>query len=482
MRDVILPKNFYPASRPNLFAPVFLQEPPAPDYPSEGLLQAIWYRQRLRVESLQTLDGQRVKVLHPGFWNKEAGPDFRGAVIQVGADRARTGDIEVDLQASSWHDHHHHTNPAYKDVMLHVVWDEHPGATLLPTIALQNALDAPLHELKAWLGRETHDHFPPQLRGQCCAPLQGLTPETLQEILRQAAKIRFESKAAQLRAQARQVGWGQALWQGLFGALGYKYNFWPMHRLGHIAAQMAATQDEPDFSLSRVQSRLFGIAGFLPANISSRRGPKEYTRALWDHWWRERHDFAEHILPMDVWRLAGLRPANHPHRRIALAAHWVLRKDLPAQLEQWLLRPIRPSGLPNSLVELLGVPEDPFWSWHRTIRSPRLGSPQPLLGPGRATDLAINIVLPWLWIRARSAGNREVERVAEKRYEDWPAASDNAILRLARHRLMGRARHPGFRRAANQQGLLQIVADFCEHSNALCENCLFPGLIRTLND
>jgi hypothetical protein len=32
--------------------------------------------------------------------------------------------------------------------------------------------------------------------------------------------------------------------------------------------------------------------------------------------------------------------------------------------------------------------------------------------------------------------------------------------------------------AAAQQGLLQILRDFCEHSNALCENCEFPELVR----
>jgi hypothetical protein len=27
--------------------------------------------------------------------------------------------------------------------------------------------------------------------------------------------------------------------------------------------------------------------------------------------------------------------------------------------------------------------------------------------------------------------------------------------------------------------LLQIVRDFCEHSNALCESCRFPELVRS---
>ena len=39
---------------------------------------------------------------------------------------------------------------------------------------------------------------------------------------------------------------------------------------------------------------------------------------------------------------------------------------------------------------------------------------------------------------------------------------------------------PGRKTASLQQGMLQIVRDFCAHSNALCQNCRFPGLVERL--
>jgi hypothetical protein len=55
------------------------------------------------------------------------------------------------------------------------------------------------------------------------------------------------------------------------------------------------------------------------------------------------------------------------------------------------------------------------------------------------------------------------------------------VLRLARRRLLGGVPRPGIlRTAASQQGLLQVVRDFCAHSNALCERCAFPGLVGGL--
>ena len=49
--------------------------------PSERLLQAVWFHQRINRRELKTIDGRAVQVLHPGFWNHEAGPDFRGALL-----------------------------------------------------------------------------------------------------------------------------------------------------------------------------------------------------------------------------------------------------------------------------------------------------------------------------------------------------------------------------------------------------------------
>ena len=33
-------------------------------------------------------------------------------------------------------------------------------------------------------------------------------------------------------------------------------------------------------------------------------------------------------------------------------------------------------------------------------------------------------------------------------------------------------------RAAAQQGLIQMVLDFCDHSNAICDRCKLPELVR----
>src|SRR5438552_10365483 len=131
------------------------------------------------------MDGRSVQVLHPGFWNHEAGPDFRGALLRFGDDAACEGDVEVDLRSAGWRDHGHHKNANFQNVKLHVVWDRDEPAQI-PTLVLKELLDAPLPELAIWLGSDSAQEFPANLLGNCCAPLRELGAERRQQLLQQA--------------------------------------------------------------------------------------------------------------------------------------------------------------------------------------------------------------------------------------------------------------------------------------------------------
>ncbi|MGH8024959.1 MAG: DUF2851 family protein [Limisphaerales bacterium] len=462
-------------------------------FPPERLVQAIWQHQRLRRAELKTVAGQSVRVFHPGFANLEGGPDFRGAVLQIGDGAPLSGDVEVDLRVAGWRAHGHNRNPNFQNVLLHVVWEDpadagataprpnlqkqEPHPAVLP---LKNVLDAPLGELSLSLENESLRSLPESLRGKCCGPLRELTGPQVADLLAQAARVRLESKAAQFRARAKHAGWEQTLWENLFRALGYKHNVWPMQhlaeqrtRLWNASPSAPDRQADGDDSLPALQARLMGISGLLPLELTrAQKSADSYLRRVWDAWWRERDSFSDVILPRTAWRLHGLRPANHPLRRLALAAHWLADRDFIANLEKWI------AAEDGSLMDTLQVRHDPFWSWHWTFKSARLKEPKPLLGSARVTDLAINVVLPWLWIRAVEGGGEKIRGEVERRFFSWPPAEDNAILKLARQRLLGTSNSGVLKTAAAQQGLIQIVRDFCDRSNAACDDCKFPELVR----
>jgi hypothetical protein len=460
--------------------------------PPERLLQAVWQHQRLRRDQLRSLDGQIIRVLHPGFANREGGPDFRGAVIQVGDAPPRSGDVEVDVHASGWRAHGHDRNPAFDNVILHVIWDgDQPVSRVWPsvlatapapaapaTLIIRDALDAPAGELGLWLNLEPDDGLPEALRGHCAAAWRDLSTEQRSQLLRDAAQIRFQCKTGQMHARARQVGWEQALWEGLFRALGYKHNSWPMQCLAERRERWLPVA----VSSLDLQARLLGIGSLLPPELTrSQASADGYLRRVWDRWWREREEYQDCLVPASLWRFHGQRPANSPQRRLALVAHWLTSGDLVAKIERWCAAPIPDGKLPDSLMSLLQTDRDDFWFWHWTLRSRRLKKPQPLLGLARVTDLAVNVILPWLWIRAREGSSTDLQRTIERRFNAWPPAEDNAVLRLARYRLLDGAPRRALRSAAEQQGVIQIVKDYCERSDAVCRDCRFPQLVRGWN-
>jgi len=441
-------ENFYAGWRTQFVAlPVLRDEN---GLPSERLLQAVWQHQRLLRDRLETTDGKAVRIFHPGFISLEGGPDFRGALIQAGDEAPRSGDVEIDLHSSGWRAHGHDRNPNFSGVLLHVVWDEvgippsggpaksrskaEPQAKPPPVLALHNCLDAPLAELSLSLENEPLRSLPESLRGKCCAPLRGLDETQLTELLREAARVRFEAKAEQFRARARHAGWEQVLWENLFRALGYKHNVWPMQHLAELRSRWSPGAS----SAFELQARLLGVSGLLPDELTrAQRSTDNHLRRVWDCWWRERDGFSDCVLPRAAWKFHGLRPANHPQRRLALAAHWLEAGDLVQKIEEWIspqksigpltpaLSPPRGEGekdarsaaaLADSLRGILEVERDEFWSWHWTFRSARMQKPAPLLGAARVTDLAVNVILPWLWVRSVEGGNEKLRHGLEQRY------------------------------------------------------------------
>lgn len=398
-------------------------------------------------------DGQQVVIEDFGEWNREAGPDFVKASVRTGRN-SRIGAVEVDMHPGGWEQHGHSTNPAYEDVVLHVVVQRakrhHFTRTLshrsVPRICLA---DHPCGETEWEPGA-------PARPGRCMAPLRMLSDDRLNDLLRVAARRRMEIKGRLLAAMIESRGADTALFEALAIAMGYKNNKFPFQLLAQrVPRRLAASP--------RGEALLFGLAGFLERPEPKSGGGRKHMATLWHTWWKMRAGFTRLILMKTDWRLAGLRPANHPARRLgALAA---IAKD-------W--RRIRPALEKCDLAmlqDVLGQLAHPFWSFHLAWNSPRKASPLALIGPERISDIFINIALPLAIANGREPSG----------WDNLPAKSGNATLKVVSARLFG-GRSPRTLRhtLCSQQGLLQIYEDFCLRDHGECADCRFPGLVTHL--
>ncbi|MCX7872734.1 MAG: DUF2851 family protein [Verrucomicrobiae bacterium] len=448
----------------------------APQKPSEKLLQAIWYHQRIKRATLRTATGEKLRVLHPGFWNCESGPDFKNAVIQFGGEKPVQGDIEIDTRPSDWRSHSHESNPEYKNVILHIVW-EPPDLTdkslhNIPTLYLQEHLESPLAILEDNVGVEPGVDIPVSIEGICARIFKKWNSEQIKTFLEHAALFRLEQKSVQITARAHDTGWEQALLELLFRSLGYKNNIWPFQCIGETCPYILEVKNGFQ-DVSSAEALLLGVSGLLPDELP--RVDKEndnYIRALWDFWWRGRGALSDYILPSSVWKFSGIRPANHPQRRLALAARWLSDKQFFNKLRRWFDN--NNKDYESLFLKLLMTTEDNYWNWHYTIKSKKLSSPKPLIGGERATDIAMNVVLPWFLAIARFGRDSDAEKRTINYYLNWSPGQDNSLLKLARKRFFGANDAVHISTAALQQGLIQIAKNFCENSDSLCSTCMLP--------
>src|SRR5687767_14608797 len=109
---------------------------------TEAFLHYVWHFQYFTLSDLQTTEGESITVFHPGYRNTHAGPDFFNAKVKIG-DMEWIGNVEIHIDSSGWLDHHHDSDRAYDNVILHVVWKEDKkikrnDTSALPTLELKN--------------------------------------------------------------------------------------------------------------------------------------------------------------------------------------------------------------------------------------------------------------------------------------------------------------------------------------------------------
>ena len=108
----------------------------------EEFLYYIW-ENRLTDKDLKTTEGESVEVVATGYRNTDSGPDFLEARIQIG-DKLWAGHVEIHVKSSDWNRHGHQNDKAYKNVILHVVYENDTQVNDIPALELKGHFDESL--------------------------------------------------------------------------------------------------------------------------------------------------------------------------------------------------------------------------------------------------------------------------------------------------------------------------------------------------
>lgn len=418
-----------------------------PGFPyGEDLLQFIWESRLFDHHALRTTDGRALDILDPGLIQRNSGPDLIDAQVRIDG-QLWAGTVEVHLRSSEWNAHGHQFDPAYDNVVLHVVYEHDTEVrtlrgNVLPTVELLPRVSSESIAVHQGLMRD--QGFVP-----CASKLDRVDKVRLGPWLERVLVERLERKTIEVERSYRALGGDAAetLYHALARAFGLKVNAEPFGMLAH-ALPLRTVQKYRDQAL-RTEALLFGQAGLLQVDFVD-----DYPRLL-----QQEHAVLARLhqlrpAPVAAWKFGRMRPVNFPTVRIAQLAQVLCR-------DQGTLSDLLHAERVGDIHHLLDVTASAYWTTHYLFDSP--ANPRPKrLGRVSADHIIINAIVPVLFALGRIRGVQGLADRALDLLEQLPPEANSMLERWARMGLVADT-------AARGQALLELKNTYC--SARRCLSC-----------
>jgi hypothetical protein len=367
---------------------------------TEAFLHYLWQFQYFDKAGLTTSAGEPLTILRPGSRNPHAGPDFSNAQVRIG-DLVWTGTVELHIQASTWNAHKHGTDPAYENVILHVVWENdkpviRADGSPMPTLVLQSRAD-----MQLWHRYRKFVHQPVPI--PCFSLLSSVPPVIINDMFTRAVHQRLETRAvAVLQTLERNAGnWEETCYQWLSLSFGFHVNAEPFQQLSQVLPYGLVRKQGKQ--LPQVEALVLGMAGFL-----DRVSTDVYARELAAVFTLLQNKYHLHQKKMHAsqWRFLRLRPANFPTVRLSQWAALLHRHSS-------LFSKITETSVLTDMHNLFQVEQSAYWRTHYRFGKPATRVPS--LGKASIDTLLINAVIPVLV----AYGKQQGEQVYVDRALEW---------------------------------------------------------------
>lgn len=410
----------------------------------EELMQYVW-RFRLWPElNMTAADGRHVSVLDPGTLNTGSGPDFFNAKVRING-QMWAGNVEIHVRASDWHRHGHDGDPAYDNVILHVVqYDDteirrRTDDAVIPQVTMRCAAD--FSERYRKMVHNTHTELP------CADEIGTLHPVVLSDWITALGMERLQRKADDIRAVLDNTAgdWHAAAYITLARAMGFGSNADPMERLARAVPLNILLRHSDD--QAAIEAILLGRAGLLRAE--NPRDTYEESLAQEYAFYSRQYGLTDDGHPLQWQRRQ--RPHNAPERRIAALAAMIAGGFTLAGAIMGLS-----DEDPRILFEQVRM--GPYWQQNVNFGHP--GTASPAMSAESIRLLCINLVAPLMYAAAEQRGDMERCAAATDLLHGLKAES-NTITRLFQD--------AGLRcdDAFTSQALIQLRRNYCEQRKCL---------------
>ena len=285
----------------------------------EDFLHYVWQFRSFDYKDLTVVGGENLNIIHQGFLNKNAGPDFSNAKIKIG-ETVWAGNVEIHLKSSDWLKHNHQVDQSYDNVILHVVYENdveirRTDGSILPVLMLKNRISVELMDRYANLFLTLND-FP-------CAPqIQTVDSLIIDSFLSRTLIERFEQKTQTLLETLIQSkgNWDETFYLFLARNFGFKVNALPFELVAKAVPQQIFSKHKNN--PQQIEALVFGAAGFLHDQFE-----EKYPELLKKEFQFLQKKYNIKQVEVTNWKFMRMRPQNFPTIRLAQFAALITKAN-----------------------------------------------------------------------------------------------------------------------------------------------------------
>ncbi len=410
----------------------------------ENFLHYLW-NYGLFQGPLKTTEGDLIEVIKPGIRNTDSGPDFSDARVRIG-DTIWAGNIEIHIQSSSWYEHGHDKDPAYNNVILHVVLNNdkpvvRPDGQQIFCLECSDLIPGQVYEKYEGL-MKSRQWIP-------CARILKFCPEIIINSTIESQIIeRLLSKAAMLENMFSAAGndWEELFYRLLLRSFGLKTNTTPFEMLAYSLPHkiIQRHRDQP----LQIEALFLGQAGFLSEDLKD-----SYPQQLKNEYEFLKNKYSLNHLDKSIWKFFRLRPASFPTIRLAQLS--ALLHSSPSLFSEVLeINDI------NTLRSFFNASPNHYWNTHYRFDIIAVDTRVKALSESTIDILIINAVVPILYFYGSYHKFSEFKEKALNILEQLPPEENSIIQNWKSSGIV-------VKNAFGSQALLNLKHEYCDKKRCL---------------
>ena len=410
----------------------------------EDFLHYLWQFKKFNTALLKTTNHEDVVIKTVGTHNLNSGPDFFNAQLKINH-QDWAGNVEIHVKSSDWYVHNHEIDPAYDNVILHVVWEHdvevfRNDKTVIPTLVLKNyTQENTLNNYKV-LFAKTKQWI------NCENDFKNIDAFIIDGWLERLYIERLERKSLEIDAllKASKNNWEAVLFKMLAKNFGSKVNgdaFFSMANGIEFAVVRKLSKDQ-----KLLEALFFGLTNLLHVSVTDNH--TEILQKEYHYLSRKFKIDAQGVVKSQFFRL---RPANFPTIRLSqLAGLYSGRQNLFSKI-------IDIQSLPE-FYTLFQVTASTYWDTHYTfgkVSSQR----KKTISKSFIDLLLINTIIPLKFSFAKFEG-KLIDASLLNLIANIKSEKNSVVDQFNKLKKVSNS-------ALQSQGLLQLKNEYCSKNKCL---------------